>query len=78
MVTAVYAETLEEILDMMWLNPQQPKLQMISNLLCQRQVLQVLDRVKEEKQRNRIHGICEERIRYVGTNFPFSYTRQLK
>jgi len=34
--------------------------------------------VKEEKQHKCIHGICEETLKYVGTNFPFSYTGKLK
>lgn len=58
---------------------QQPKLEIISNLFCKCHVLQITnDWLKEEKQHNRIHGICKKTLMYVGTNFPFSYTAELK
>jgi len=69
MVTAEYAETLEEIQDMMWLNPNNQNYKFLAIYFVN---------IKEEKQCKRIHGICEETLKYVGTNFPFSHTGQLK
>jgi hypothetical protein len=75
-VTTEYAETLEEIQDIMWLNPNNQNYKFLAIYFVNIKYYKLLS--EGRKQCKCILGICEETLKYVGTNFPFSHTGQLK